>query len=75
LVSPKYELVSDFHSGLASFNQNGKIGFLNKSGIEVIPSSFDEVRSSNYDGFNLVRKDNKLFFIDNSGRAFRENSN
>lgn len=40
VVPAKYQFVSDFHEGLATFQDHGRYGYIDKSGKVVIPAHF-----------------------------------
>jgi len=70
----KYEEVRDSmcseeHS--TSFKQNGKWGFLDENGNEVIPAEYDDVSAFYFD-VAWVRKGDSRFVIDRSGRIVVE---
>ena len=54
----KYDGVWDFQEGLAQVVLNGKWGFVNEKGEEVVPPKYDDVWNF-YDGFARVELDNK----------------
>jgi hypothetical protein len=41
-TNAKYTQVGDFSEGLAAMELNGKYGFIDESGAEVIPLIYDE---------------------------------
>ena len=53
------------------FKQNGKTGFLNENGKEIIPAEYDEVKAF-CQGLAWVRKDDRRFIIDRSGKTVFE---
>ena len=74
-----YDIVSDFHEGLALVSKDGKYGFIDKMGNEVIPCIYDfseEVDLNFHDGLALVYQGGKCFFINKEGKeAFPFNYN
>lgn len=44
LIAPKYDGVFEFYEGRATFNVNGKWGFVDTNGREVIPAQFSQVQ-------------------------------
>jgi hypothetical protein len=67
IVSPKYGDVGSFSDGLAWVALNGKYGFIDKTGKEVIPLKYD----SAYDfsgGLAVIELDEKRGFIDKTGK-------
>ncbi|MDD6889733.1 MAG: WG repeat-containing protein [Bacteroidales bacterium] len=57
------DLFPDFHEGMASVRYNGKYGFLNDKGDEVIPFKYDCAGHFN-EGLAAVKSDGKWGFID-----------
>ena len=53
------------------FKQNGKKGFLDENGKEIIPAEYDEVEAF-CQGLAWVRKDDLRFIIDRSGKTVFE---
>ena len=43
MIPCKYDDAGYFNEGLACVRRNGKEGFINESGIEVIPCKYDKV--------------------------------
>ena len=62
-----HDLAEDFSNGLAKVRQNGKSGFIDKSGNKVIPCIYDWVEDFN-DGLLLVKLNGKYGFIDKSNK-------
>jgi hypothetical protein len=58
----------DFHEGLAAVARNGKYGFKDKTGKEVIPPKFDEVGYFQ-NGFAPVQINGRWGFIDKTGKV------
>ena len=54
--------------GLALAKKDGKFGFIDQTGKEIIPPVYDEVGSFNQQGLALVKKDGKSGFIDQTGK-------
>ncbi|MDR2009992.1 MAG: WG repeat-containing protein [Bacteroidales bacterium] len=46
---------------------NGKYGFIDKTGKEIIPLVYDEARYFNKDGKAKVKLNDETFFIDENG--------
>lgn len=68
----KYEKLGSFNEGLAPVLRNGKWGFINTKGEEVIPCQYpnpyeDFTASPFYEGMALVQKDGKWGFINTKG--------
>ena len=62
-----YEAIEDFHEGLAKVKKDGKWGYINKEGREVIPCKYDSA-SDFREGLVFVDKDNHTLIIDQSGQ-------
>lgn len=65
--SSRYERTSDYEEGLALVYSNGKYGFIDRNGREVIPLQFDEAKSFK-DGKAEVSKNGRKFFINKEGK-------
>ncbi|MDR1556845.1 MAG: WG repeat-containing protein [Tannerellaceae bacterium] len=69
VVKPKYESVSAFSEGVAAVKQNGKWGYVNSNGKEILPAAY-ELAYPFSDGVGvLAAADNTLLaIVDNTGR-------
>lgn len=69
-VVSNYEKVGDFHEGLAMVVKDGKVGYINKYGEEIIPCKYDpQYNNANFsNGFAVVYKDAYYGYIDKSGK-------
>lgn len=74
VIKPKYFYVSDFKDGMAMFFEpeggyrDGKWGFIDKSGREVIPATFTKRPSDFNSGYARVEaRDGAIYLIDKSG--------
>ena len=65
----KYDRVFDFHEDMGRVLYNGKFGFIDKMGHEVIKPEYDMAMDFQ-DGLVAVIKDNQKFFINKKGRLF-----
>ncbi len=65
---PKYQAVGTFHNGLAKVKFNNKWGFIDTSGVEVIPPRYHEVGDFN-DGLARVRVNEKWGMVDTQGNV------
>ena len=61
-----YDYVAEYSEGLASVEINGKCGFIDKSGTEVIPCKYDNAVPFN-EGLASVELNGKFGFVDKSG--------
>ena len=66
-IAKKYDDVWSFSEGLACVKLNGKCGFIDKSGKEIIPCIYD-VAYEFSDGLVGVELNGKWGFIDKSGK-------
>ena len=65
----EYDNISSFNRhGLALVSKDGKSGFINQTGKEIIPLVYDDIGSFNRHGLALVSKDGKSGFIDQTGK-------
>src|SRR5690554_5998565 len=64
----KYDQVGAFNEGLARIKQDGKWGYLDATGKEVIPFEYDDAGSFS-EGLAPVMKRKKWGYIDKSGRV------
>jgi hypothetical protein len=68
IVTPKYSRASDFCDGLASVALNGKWGFIDTKGRQVIPLEYEYVASCFKEGLAFVELNGKYGFIDRTGK-------
>ena len=61
-----YDYVAEYSEGLAWVRLNGKYGFIDKSGTEVIPCKYDNAVPFN-EGLASVELNGKFGFVDKSG--------
>ena len=65
----EYDNIGSFNRhGLALVSKDGKSGFINQTGKEIIPLVYDDIGSFNRHGLALVSKDGKSGFIDQTGK-------
>ena len=62
-----YDAVSKFSEGLAFVKRNGKYGYININGEEVIPCQYD-VASSFSEGLAFVKRNRKYGYINTEGK-------
>lgn len=67
----KYDLVFNFHDGLAEVQLNDKYGYVNTEGVEVVPPKYDYIYAFT-DGLAKVSLDDKYGFIDKNGKEIVE---
>lgn len=66
--SSKYDNAGRFHGGLAKVILNGKEGFIDKTGKEIVPIKYDYISSFRDDGLAEVELNGKVGFIDKTGK-------
>ena len=71
LAADSPELQQTKPLGLYSFKKDGKYGFINKQGQEVIPFIYNEAWYFS-EGFALVEKDGKWFYINKQGECVKD---
>lgn len=70
-VVVNYDMVSDFHEGLAMVTKGDKYGFIDKMGNEVIPCIYEFMEEADpnfHDGLALVHQGEKHYFINKEGK-------
>ncbi len=63
----EYDYIDDFEDGLARVQLNGKWGFIDESGREVVPCKYDEIGTF-IDGLAIIGIDSKYGYIDKKGK-------
>lgn len=63
IIASGFSTALPFYNGLAKVSKNGKFGFINQEGKEVIPIEYEAVGKPE-EGFVAVKKDNKWGFVD-----------
>ncbi len=63
-----YDFVDDCICGLAKVKKEGKIGYVNKDGVEIIKPQYDEGLTF-HEGLTAVRKGSKWQYIDSTGKS------
>ena len=66
-----YDMVSDFHEGLAMVTKGDKYGFIDKMGNEVIPCIYDFMEYTDcsfHEGLAFVRQGDSGYFINKEGK-------
>lgn len=68
LLQDDYDLLGVFSDGLAQVHKDGKIGFINRQGVLVIPLVYDVCGAPNFsEGFVAVCKQGAWGYIDKKG--------
>ena len=74
IISIKYDGVADFSEGLAKIYLNRLYGFIDKTGEEIIPLQYSDVRYPRFvGGVAIVEMDNKYSLIDKIGNKLTDN--
>ena len=63
----KYDWKNEYYEGLERVSLNGKLGFIDKTGKEVIPIKYDDAWNF-LEGLAMVKLDKKYGFIDKTGK-------
>ena len=63
VVEPQWGSLGDVRDGRARFERDGKHGFIDKTGAEVVPAAYDDARSFS-GGRAAVRQGQRWFYID-----------
>lgn len=66
-----YDFVDDCICGLSKVSKNGKIGYADKQGKEVIPLLYNEGLTFN-EGIVAVKKERKWMYLDSTGKTITE---
>jgi hypothetical protein len=66
-----YEYVDNCVCGLSKVKKDGKIGYVDKAGVEVIKLQYDDGLTFN-DGYTAVKKQTKWLFLDSTGKAITD---
>ncbi|MDR1594424.1 MAG: WG repeat-containing protein [Prevotellaceae bacterium] len=66
VINPQFDDAMSFHEDMAAVKQNGKWGFIDKTGKRVIPPQFSLVQSFS-EGLAAAKQDGKFGFIDKTG--------
>lgn len=74
IVEPKYQAVYnwDKNTGLVYVNHQGKFGFMNQNGIEIIPCIYDQTNGTPeffYNGIVRMKKNGKYGILDKNGKT------
>jgi len=67
----KYDYVDNCVCGLSQDKKDGKGGYVNKKGIEIIKPQYDDGLTFN-EGYNALEKGTKWLYIDSTGKAITE---
>jgi hypothetical protein len=67
----KYEFVDNCICGLSKVKKDGKIGYVNKEGVEIIKPQYNEGLTFN-EGYTAVRMESNWMFFDSTGKAITD---
>ena len=70
----KYDWKGEYYEGLARVSLNGKLGFIDKTGKEVIPIKYDDAWGFS-EGLAFVELNGKLFYINKRGECVKDCNN
>ncbi len=62
-----YDFVDNCVCGLSKVKKDGKVGYVNKEGVEIIKLQYDDGLTFN-EGYAAVMKDSKWGFLDSTGK-------
>ena len=65
--SKKYDYKDDFYEGLAKVKLNGKYGYIDRNGKEIIPLKYDDAAIFDLRGLARVKLNGKYGFINRTG--------
>jgi hypothetical protein len=71
IIEPQYDVAWSFYEGLAAVRQNGKWGFIDKSGNFVVEPQFDGVRNFS-DGMAAIKQKGKWGYANANGEVVIE---
>jgi WG containing repeat len=67
----KYDYVDNCICGLSQVKKDGKVGYVNNKGIEIIKPQYDDGLTFN-EGYTAVEKGTKWLYLDSTGKAITE---
>lgn len=66
-----YEFVDNCICGLSKVKKDGKIGYVNKEGVEIIKPKYNEGLAFN-EGYTAVRMESNWLYLDSTGKAITD---
>ncbi|MFI5153213.1 MAG: WG repeat-containing protein [Chitinophagales bacterium] len=66
-----YDYVDDCVCGLSKIAKNGKVGYVNKKGVEIIKPQYEDGLTFS-EGYTAVKKGTKWLYLDSTGRIITE---
>jgi hypothetical protein len=67
----KYDYVDNCICGLSKVQKEGKIGYVDKSGVEIVKLKYDEGLTF-HDGYTAVKHAGKWLYIDSTGKEITD---
>jgi hypothetical protein len=67
----KYEFVDNCICGLSKVKKNGKVGYVNNKGVEIIKPQYEDGLTFN-EGYTAVKLTDKWQYLDSTGKAITE---
>ncbi len=64
----KYDYVDNCVCGLSQVKKDGKVGYVNKNGVEIIKPQYDDGLTFN-EGYTAVKSGTKWMFLDSTGKT------
>jgi hypothetical protein len=68
----KYDTMNLFYIGLAAVQKDGKWGFIDVNGDEIVPLIYDRVCDFTYGDFVVIELDGKMGYVHKSGKVIVE---
>jgi len=66
-----YDFVDNCVCGLSKVKKDGKIGYVNNAGVELIPLQYEDGLTYQ-EGYTAVKKGNRWQYLDSTGKAITE---
>ena len=67
----KYDYVDNCVCGLSQVKKDGKVGYVNKNGVEIIKPQYEDGLTFN-EGYTAVKSGTKWLYLDSTGKAITE---
>ena len=67
LIEPKFEALGQLYNGLAAARLEGKFGFVDRTGMPIIPPNYEQVGSFTNDALSTARLGGAWGLIDRNG--------
>jgi hypothetical protein len=66
IIHPKYDYLSNFYNGFATYKLENKWGFIDTNGNEIVPPKYDDLWDFE-NGFAIYKLNEKWGFVDENG--------